>query len=125
MWQNVYDIVRNKLIESADRQVIQRDKKAKDNRVNIDDRVFVKKVRNKPGDNKLSERFRGPYRVLSQKSPTVFRLKELQTNKEIEAHVENLKIVKERDVSLEIVPQARIPLQSPPNQKIPKYNHNP
>ena len=50
----------------------------------------------------------------SQKSPTVFRLKELQTNKEIEAHVENLKIVKERDVSLEIVPQARIPLQPPP-----------
>ena len=105
-----YDIVKQRLLESADRQIRSKDKKAKECQIDIDDRVMVKYVRNKPTDNKLSPRFSGPYRVMSKKSPTVFKLKNLINGKISEAHIENCKIVKERLADLSEFPSARLPL---------------
>ena len=68
--------------------------------------VFIKKIRNQKGHNKLTEKFRGPYRVISQKSPTVFRLRDLNDGKEKEVHTELIKIVKQRDIFLEDAPSA-------------------
>ena len=48
--------------------------------------------------------------MLAQKSPSVFKLKHIVTGKQIETHIENLKIVKESEAQLEDIPQARIPL---------------
>ena len=79
----------------------------------MDDRVFIKKIRNQKGHNKLTEKFKGPYRVVSQKSPTVFRLKDLNTGKESEVHTELIKIVKQRHISLEEAPDASNPFPEP------------
>ena len=111
-----YDIVRQRLLESADRQVRTKDKKAKEAHIDVDDRVMVKYVKSRPGDNKLSPRFSGPYRVTAKKSPTVFKLKNLTTGKISEAHIENCKIVKERLADLIEFPNARLPLQEPETQ---------
>ena len=120
-----YDIVKGKLLESADRQLREGMKKVHDNKICVDDRVYIKYVKNKPGDNKLSPKFTGPFRVISQKSPTVFKLKNLTNNKEMECHVENMKLVKERLAPLEDFPQARLPFQwpedSPPSPPIPPH----
>ena len=56
--------------------------------------MFIKKIRNQKGHNKLTQKFKGPYRIVSQKSPTVFRLKDLNNGKESEVHTELIKIVK-------------------------------
>ena len=114
-----YDIVKEKLLESADRQIRDNMKKAHDNKICVDDRVYIKYVKNKAGDNKLSPKFTGPFRVLSQKSPSIFKLKNLSNNKEIECHVENMKIVKERFAPLQDFPQARLPFQWPENNSPP------
>lgn len=108
-----YDIVKQKLLESADRNVRNKDKKAKESHIDVDDRVMVKYVKNKPGDNKLSPRFSGPFRVTARKSPTVFKIKNLITGKITEAHIENCKIVKEKLADLSEFPNARLPLQEP------------
>ena len=105
-----YKLIRENLLDSTDRQVRSKNKAAKDNKIRVDMRVMTRYIKNKPGDNKFSPRFNGPFRVISQKTPTVFRLKNLVNNKEIEAHVENLKIVPERIASLTEFPQARLPL---------------
>ena len=118
-----YEIVKEKLLESADRQIRYKDKKSHDNKICVDDRVFIKYVKNKPGDNKLSPKFTGPFRIISQKSPSVFKLKNLSNGKESEAHVENMKVVKERFASLHDFPRARLPFQwqDPPalNEQLP------
>ena len=114
-----YDIVKEKLLESADRQLRDNMKKAHDNKICVDDRVYIKYVKNKAGDNKLSPKFTGPFRVLSQKSPSLFKLKNLSNNKEIECHVENMKLVKERFAPLQDFPQARLPFQWPENNSPP------
>ena len=75
----------------------------------MDDRVFIRKIRNQKGHNKLTEKFRGPFRVVSQKSPTVFRLRDLNDGKEKDVHKELIKIVKQRDISLEDTPGAHSP----------------
>ena len=75
----------------------------------MDDRVFIRKIRNQKGHNKLTEKFVGPYRVVSQKSPTVFKLRNLNDGKEKDVHTELIKIVKQRDVSLEEAPGANSP----------------
>ena len=106
-----YDIMRTKLLEAADRNARVTEKKAKTNKIDTDDRVYIKYVKNKKGDNKLSPKFTGPFRVLSRKSPSVYKLKNLTNNKIIEAHVENLKLVKEEYAPLDIFPNARLPLQ--------------
>ena len=108
-----YDIIKGKLLESADRNLRYKDKYSHDNKISVDDRVYIKYVKNKPGDNKLSPRFSGPFRVISQKSPSIFKLKNLLNKKEVECHVENMKLVKERFASLQDFPRARLPFQEP------------
>ena len=71
---------------------------------------MIRKIKNSPGDNKLSPKFRGPYRVISQKSPSVFRVKEIATSKELEVHSDNCKLVRERFADLAEFPDARLPL---------------
>lgn len=106
-----YDIVKSKLLEAADRNARENAKKAKSSKIAVDQRVYIKYIKKKKGDNKLSPRFDGPFRVISQKSPHVFKLKNLTNNKVIEAHVENMKIVQEDVAPLDIFPTARLPLQ--------------
>ena len=108
-----YDIVKAKLLEAADRSARTTEKRAKACKIKVDDRVYVKYVRHKAGDNKLTPKFSGPFRVLSQKSPFVFKLKNLITNKVTEAHAENLKLVRENEAPLDLFPNARLPLQDP------------
>ena len=108
-----FEIVKGKLLEAADRSARTTEKKAKACKIKVDDRVYLRYVRHKKGDNKLTPKFSGPFRVLSQKSPSVFKLKNLINNKVTEAHVENLKLVKEDVAPLEVFPQARLPLQDP------------
>ena len=107
-----YDIVKEKLLEAADRNVRQLDKKAKASKIDVDDRVYIKYVKKQKGDNKLSPKFTGPFRVLSRKSPSVFKLQNLNNKKIIEAHIENLKLVKEQYAPLDQFPTARMPLQN-------------
>ena len=107
-----YEIVQSKLLEAADRNIRVSEKKAKDCKIDTDDRVYVKYVKHKKGDNKLTPKFAGPFRVLSRKSPSVFKLKNLVTNKITEAHAENLKLVKEQFAPLDVFPNARLPLQN-------------
>ena len=112
-WQHIYKLVKAKLLEAADRQITDADRKAVLPKVDIEDRVFIKKFRNAKGDGKLTQKFLGPYRVIAQKSPSTFRLKCLATNKEVNIHLENMKIVKERLASLQDVPVARSPFAEP------------
>ena len=105
----VYDIVKQRLIESSEASIRYRDKNVKENKIAMDDRVFIKKIRNQKGHNKLTEKFKGPYRIISQKSPTVFRLRDLKNGKESEVHTELIKIVKQRHMSLEETPEAGNP----------------
>ena len=106
----VYDLVRERLLTAADRQCRYKDKSEHPSRVQIDDRVYIRFIKNKKGQSKLCQRWTGPYRVLAQKSPSVFKLKHIVTGKQIETHIENLKIVKESEAQLEDIPQARMPL---------------
>ena len=106
-----YDIMKAKLLESADQSARTLQKKSRACKIQVDDRVFIRYIKNKKGDNKLSPRFSGPFRVVSQKSPHTFKLKNLTNNRIIEAHVENMKLVKEDTAPLEMFPNARLPLQ--------------
>ena len=64
----------------------------------------------------MSQKFRGPYRVISHKSPTVFRLRDLNDGKEKEVHTELIKIVKQRYISLEDAPDADRPFPEGENE---------
>ena len=108
--RQVYDLIRERLLTAADRQCRYKDKSARSSTVQIDDRVYIRFVKNTKGQSKLCQRWTGPYRVLAQKSPSVFKLKHIVTGKLIETHIENLKIVRESEAQLEEIPQARIPL---------------
>ena len=105
----VYDIVRERLIESTEAGIRQRDKTAKQNKICMDDRVYIRKIRNQKGHNKLTQKFVGPYRVVSQKSPTVFKLRNLIDGKDKDVHTELIKIVKQRDVTPEEAPGSDSP----------------
>ena len=108
--RQVYDLVRERLLTAADRQCRNRDRHARSSRVQIDDRVYIRFIKNKKGQSKLCQRWTGPYRVLAQKSPSVFQLRHIVTGKQIETHIENLKIVRESEAQLNEIPQARTPL---------------
>ena len=105
----LYDIVKERLIESTEAGIRQRDKSARQNKINMDDRVYIKKIRNQKGHNKLTQKFVGPYRVISQKSPTVFKLRNLVDGKDKDVHTELIKIVKQRDVTPEEAPGSNSP----------------
>merc|ERR1712055_930684 len=81
----------------------------RENKISMDDRVYIRKIRNQKGHNKLTQKFVGPYRVVSQKSPTVFKLRNLNDGKEKDVHTELIKIVKQRDVTPEEAPGLNSP----------------
>ena len=126
--RQVYDLVRERLLMAADRQCRQKDKSAHSSRVQIDDRVYIRFIKNKKGQSKLCQRWTGPYRILAQKSPSVFKLRHIVTGKLIETHIENLKIVKESEAQLEEIPQARTPLhplEDPTQENVVDTGHLP
>ena len=124
----MYDLVRERLLTAADRQCRLKDKSAHSSRVQIDDRVYIRFIKNTKGQSKLCQRWTGPYRVLAQKSPSVFKLRHIVTGKQIETHIENLKIVKESEAQLEEIPQARTPLhplEDPTQENVADTGHLP
>ena len=64
----------------------------------------------KKGQGKLSPKWFGPFRVLSQLSPSGFKVRHILSGKIKTVHPENMKIVAEESAPLDMVPQARIPL---------------
>merc|ERR1712074_246791 len=108
--RHTYEIIKANLLENTDRQLTKKNKNAAPVKIDVDDRVMIRKIKNSPGDNKLSPKFRGPYRVLSQKSPSIFCVKEIATSKELEVHSDNCKLVRERFADLAEFPDARLPL---------------
>ena len=104
--------VKEKLLEEADRSARIRQKKCKDKTLRLDDRVFIKRIQKK-GESKLVPKWRGPFRVIQQKSPSVYKLKDLCTGKITEQHIENISqkviIARESEVPLNDCPKARLP----------------
>ena len=72
--------------------------------------VYVKLIKNKKGQGKLTPRWVGPFRVLSQLSPSGFKLQHIMSGKIKTVHPENMKVVAEESAPIDMVPQARIPL---------------
>ena len=114
----VLEVVKEKLLEAADEQCRQTNKKCSEKTLNIDDRVFIRRQQKK-GESKLVEKWKGPFRILSQKNPGVYKLKDLRTGKVSEIHIENIKqkvlMARESEIPLEECPTARLPY--PPNEE--------
>ena len=108
----VFNKVKEKLLEHADRSARKLQKKCKDKTLNINDRVFIKRVQKK-GESKLSPRWKGPFRVISQKNPNVYKLKDLYSGKFTETHIENISkniiVSREAEIPLQVCPNARLP----------------
>merc|ERR1712055_1107203 len=68
----VLEVVKEKLLEAADEQCRQRQKKCSEKTLNVDDRVFIRRQQKK-GESKLVEKWKGPFRILSQKNPGVYK----------------------------------------------------
>ena len=104
--------VKEKLLETADRTCREKAKHCKSRTLRVDDRVFVKRIQKK-GESKLMPKWQGPYRILSQKNPNVYKLKDLRTGKIIEHHIENIKekviMTREAEIPLDQCPDARLP----------------
>ena len=106
----VMEKVKEKLEEATDRNCRQRAKKCKDKTLNIGDRVFIKKIRGK-GEDKLAQKWRGPFRIKAQKNPGVYKLRDLRSGKITEQHIENIKdqiIAREAEIPLAECPEARL-----------------
>ena len=84
----------------------------------MDDRVFIRRQQKK-GESKLVEKWKGPFRILSQKNPGVYKLKDIKSGKVSEHHIENIKqkllMARESEIPLEECPTARLPY--PPNEE--------
>jgi len=108
----VLNKVKEKLLEAADRNCRQRAKHCKDKTLKVDDRVFLRRQQKK-GESKLVARWQGPYRILTQVSPNVYKMKCLKTAKVTTQHIENLKekvlVARESEIPLSQCPQARLP----------------
>ena len=107
----VLEKVKARLEETNDKNVRKRARKCKDKSLAVGDRVFIKYLKKK-GETKLSPKWQGPYRVLEQKNPSVYKLKDLHNGKTTEQHIENMKnqvIAREAEVPLAECPLARIP----------------
>ena len=108
--RTTYDIIRERLLEATDEQCRRKDRTSKPARINIDDRVYVKLVKNKKGQGKLTPKWLGPFRVLSQLSPSGYKIRHIISGKIKTVHPENMKIVAEESAAADIIPQARNPL---------------
>ena len=108
----VIEKVKEKLLEAADRNCRQRAKHCKEKTLKEGDRVFVRRLQKK-GESKLIPKWQGPYRILVQKNPGVYKLKDLRTGKVTEQHIENMSqkyiMARESEIPLEECPEARLP----------------
>ena len=108
----VMEKVKEKLLESADRNCRRRAKHCKERTLKVDDRVFIRRIQKK-GESKLIPKWQGPYRILNQKNPGVYKLKDLRTGKVTEQHIENISekvfMARESEIPSEECPQARQP----------------
>ena len=110
----VMETVKQKLLEASEASGRRRLKRSKERQLSIGDRVFIRRIQKK-GESKLVPRWKGPYRIISQKSPNVYKLKDLTTSKSFEQHIENIKnsvcMARESEIPLEQCPNARLPFQ--------------
>ena len=121
----VLEKVREKLLEEADRSARQVQKKCKEKSLQIDDRVFIRRIQKK-GESKLIPKWKGPYRVLSQNNPGVYKLKDLYTGKITEQHIENISqkvtVARESEIPLSECPNARLPF---PQEEVEEIGRRP
>ena len=84
----------------------------------MEDRVFIRRIQKK-NESKLIPKWQGPYRILSQKNPGVYKLKDLKTGKVSEVHIENIKerviMARESEIPLIECPEARLPFPKEEN----------
>ena len=122
----VWTKVKENLLETADRTCRQEAKNRKESRpLEVNDRVFVKRVKKK-GESKLVSKWQGPYRILSRKTPNVYKLKDLRTGKTVEHHIENIKgqvfISRESEIPLTQCPEARLPFPVETGEREPQQS---
>merc|ERR1712198_725347 len=115
----VMKTVKEKLLDAADRQCRKRAKHCKEKNLNMNDRVFIKRIQKK-GESKLVPKWQGPYRVICRKSPNVYKLKDLRTNKMTTQHIENIServiLAGENELPLAECPDARRPYPRDPDE---------
>ena len=82
--------------------------------------MFIRRIQKK-GESKLIPKWQGPYRIIGQKNPGVYKLKDLQTNKVIEQHIENIRekvvMARESEIPLAECPKARLPFPTQEEQE--------
>ena len=108
-------------MEAIDENCHQVQRKYKEKILQIDDRVFIRRIQKK-GESKLIAPWQGPYRVIAQKNPGVYKLKEILTGKVTEQHIENIKskkliMAREAEIPLSECPRARLPF---PLEQVPE-----
>ena len=119
--------VKEKLLEAADSSGRQRAKKCKERTLKLDDRVLLRRIKKK-GESKLIPKWKGPYHIIAQKNPGVYKLKELKNGKITEQHIENISekviMARESEVPLAECPEARLPFpdQEKTNLRSFKYD---
>ena len=72
-------------------------------------------------------KWQGPYRILNQKNPGVYKLKDLRTGKVTEQHIENISekvfMARESEIPSEECPQARQPFPILQEDESKEPNH--
>ena len=70
----------------------------------------------------MAPKWKGPYRILAQKNPGVYKLKDIRTGKVTEQHIENLSekyiLARESEVPLAECPDARLPFPKDEVQEV-------
>ena len=116
----VLQTVKENLMKESDTNCRQRQKHCKERTLKIDDRVFIRRIQKK-GESKLIPKWQGPYRIIGQKNPGVYKLKDLQTNKVVEQHIENIRekvvMARESEIPLAECPKARLPFPTQEEQE--------
>lgn len=104
----IYQLVKQNLEKAADQRELQRSKKAKNSELKMGQRVFIRRIRKK-GEGKFTPIWKGPYRVLENVRPNVYKIQEIGTRRTKVMHMEALKIVPETLISRQLAPDARKP----------------
>merc|ERR1712074_391792 len=104
-----------------------RAKHCKENTLRVDDRVYIRRIQKK-GESKLIPKWQGSYRILNQKNPGVYKLKDLRTGKITEQHIENIsenvEMARESEIPLEECPEARLPFPELQNADSKELTHS-
>ena len=123
----IMEKVKENLLESADRNCRRRAKHCKENTLRVDDRVYIKRIQKK-GESKLIPKWQGPYRILNQKNPGVYKMKDLRTGKITEQHIENISekviMAREAEIPLTECPEARLPFPTLQDTDSKKQSHS-